>query len=166
MIVRFQLFFKEFSGIGGVVFYKDVEMTESPVIGDKLKEVNCTVEKIYTFSPVSDIPIEVTAVLKKESVFRKFKVFDKHFPEIQIVLKDFDYGEKELTLTFGKMGNTTFEEKIYSNAPFIWKLHERNDKSNISEHIFVNWIIEEVNGRPHVILQIEHRMSEIVSCTY
>lgn len=93
-------------------------------------------------------------------------VFDKHFPEIQIVLKDFDYGEKELTLTFGKMGNTTFEEKIYSNAPFIWKLHERNDKSNISEHIFVNWIIEEVNGRPHVILQIEHRMSEIVSCTY
>jgi len=77
MIVRFQLFFKEFSGIGGVVFYKDVEMTESPVIGDKLKEVNCTVEKIYTFSPVSDIPIEVTAVLKKESVFRKFKALKK-----------------------------------------------------------------------------------------
>jgi len=80
MIVRFQLFFKEFSGIGGVVFYKDVEMTESPVIGDKLKEVNCTVERIYTFAPVSDVPIEVTAVLKKESVFRKFKTLKKKDP--------------------------------------------------------------------------------------
>ena len=77
MIVRFQLFFKEFSGIGGVVFYKDVEMDESPVIGDKLKEVNGTVERIYKFAPVSDIPIEVTAVLKKESVFRKFKTLKK-----------------------------------------------------------------------------------------
>lgn len=77
MNVRFQLFFKEFSGIGGVMFYKDVEMNESPVVGDKFVEIKSTVERVYKFSPVSDVPIEVTAVLKKESVFRKFKTLKK-----------------------------------------------------------------------------------------